>query len=86
MIAVPELRLIPCPDLGSSEPLRVSGWLVDLGETVRAGDRLVELLLPGVTYDVAAPVTGRLVAVAAATNSTVRPGDPLGTIEVDESV
>jgi pyruvate/2-oxoglutarate dehydrogenase complex dihydrolipoamide acyltransferase (E2) component len=74
------------PDLGSSETVRVSGWLVEVGETVRAGDRLVELLLPGVTYDVPAPATGRLVEVVAATGSHVRPGDVLGVIEIDEGV
>ena len=64
----------------------MSGWLVEPGETVREGDRLVELLLPGVTYDVAAPVTGRLVDVVAGMNAAVRPGDALGVIEVDEGV
>ena len=77
---------VVAPDLGSAEPVHVSGWLVDVGETVHAGDRLVELLMPGVTYDVAAPATGRLVEVTAATNSAVRAGDRLGVIEVDENV
>lgn len=74
------------PDLGSSEPVRVSGWLVEVGETVRIGDRLVELLMPGVTYDVAAPATGRLMEMNAAAGVSVRPGDVLGAIETDEDV
>lgn len=77
---------VVAPDLGSAEPVRVSGWLVDVGETVRAGDRLVELLMPGVTYDVPAPASGRLAELTAATNSAVRPGDLLGRIELDEDV
>ena len=77
---------VVAPDLGSSEPVRVSGWLVDVGETVRAGDRLVELLMPGVTYDVPAPASGRLSEVTAATSSAGRPGDLLGRIEVDQDV
>ena len=76
---------IVAPDLGSAEPVRVSAWLVEIGETVRAGDRLVELLLPGVTYDVAAPASGRLAEVVAAVNARVRPGDLLGRIAVDDS-
>jgi pyruvate/2-oxoglutarate dehydrogenase complex dihydrolipoamide acyltransferase (E2) component len=74
------------PNLGSDEPVRISAWLVEVGETVRVGDRLVELLLPGVTFDVAAPVTGRLVEITAAVNAAVRAGDLLGRIEPDESV
>lgn len=77
---------VVAPDLGASEPVRVSGWLVEPGETVREGDRLVELLLPGVTYDVSSPVTGRLVGVVAGMNAAVQPGDLLGVIEVDEGV
>lgn len=77
---------VTTPDLGSSEPVRVSGWLVETGETVRAGDRLVELLMPGVTYDVPSPATGRLVRVDAVAGSRVRPGEVLGSIEIDEGV
>ena len=74
------------PDLGSAEPIRVGGWLVEVGETVREGDRLVELLLPGLTFDVAAPATGRMVEVVASANGSVRAGDVLGRIEPDEDV
>lgn len=81
-----ETVAVTTPDLGSPEPVRVSGWLVEVGETVRVGDRLVELLMPGVTYDVAAPATGRLIEADAAAGASVRPGDVLGTIEVDEGV
>ena len=68
------------PDLGATA--RLSGWLVEIGERVHAGDRLVELLLPGLTYDVPAPATGQLVQTAI-TAGDVRPGDHLGTIEAD---
>lgn len=74
------------PDLGSEESVRVSAWLVEVGETVREGDRLVELLMPGVTYDVPAPVSGRLAEAAVMLNAAVRPGDLLGRIEPDENV
>lgn len=77
---------VVAPDLGSEGPARVSAWLVDVGDSVRAGDRLVELLLPGVTYDVHAPVTGRLLQAHVPLNAVVRPGDTLGQIEADESV
>jgi pyruvate/2-oxoglutarate dehydrogenase complex dihydrolipoamide acyltransferase (E2) component len=77
---------VHAPELGSVEPVRVTAWLVDVGETVRAGDRLVELLMPGVTFDVSAPATGRLADVAAPVNSGVRAGDLLGHIAPDDDV
>jgi pyruvate/2-oxoglutarate dehydrogenase complex dihydrolipoamide acyltransferase (E2) component len=81
-----EIMSVLTPDLGCAEPVRVSAWLVEVGETVREGDRLVELLLPGVTYDVAAPATGRLVEVRSPLNATVATGNVLGEIEVDDDV
>jgi pyruvate/2-oxoglutarate dehydrogenase complex dihydrolipoamide acyltransferase (E2) component len=81
-----ETVAVTTPNLGAREGVRVSGWLVEVGETVRVGDRLVELLMPGVSYDVAAPATGRLVNVTAAVGTGVRPGDVLGTIAIDEDV
>jgi pyruvate/2-oxoglutarate dehydrogenase complex dihydrolipoamide acyltransferase (E2) component len=83
---VAEYLPVLAPELGSAEPVRVSAWLVEAGETVRAGDRLLELLMPGVTYDVAAPATGRLARVDAGMGAAVRPGDILGVVEVDEDV
>lgn len=76
--------IVRCPDLGATGPLRVSAWLAGEGETVRKGDRLVELLLPGLTYDVAAPLEGRLVEIRATTDSYVGPGDLLGCIRAGE--
>ena len=81
MAAICEVR---APDLGAEGPVRVSAWLVDVGETVRAGDRLVELLLPGLTYDVPAPVEGWLVEIRAGANRDVGPGDVLGCIREGE--
>jgi pyruvate/2-oxoglutarate dehydrogenase complex dihydrolipoamide acyltransferase (E2) component len=83
---VTALVAVHAPQLGSVDPVRVSAWLVDIGETVRTGDRLVELLMPGVTFDVAAPATGRLAAVAAPVNAKVRAGDLLGHISPDDDV
>jgi pyruvate/2-oxoglutarate dehydrogenase complex dihydrolipoamide acyltransferase (E2) component len=77
---------IVAPDLGSTDPSRLSAWLVEVGETVRAGDRVLELLLPGLTVDVAAPVSGRLCSAAAAPNATITAGQTLGTIERDDDV
>ena len=50
------MKLAPLvvPDLAAgSRPVRVTAWLVEPGESVCEGDRLVELLVPGMTFDVA---------------------------------
>jgi pyruvate/2-oxoglutarate dehydrogenase complex dihydrolipoamide acyltransferase (E2) component len=57
--------LIPLvvPDLGTGPiPVTVSLWLVPRGASVLAGDRVVELVAGGVTIDLEAPVSGRLVS------------------------
>ncbi|HZZ80069.1 MAG TPA: biotin/lipoyl-containing protein [Gemmataceae bacterium] len=50
---------IVAPDLGMADVI-VSVWYVKPGETVYAGDRVVELLVGGATFDVAAPCAGTL--------------------------
>jgi pyruvate/2-oxoglutarate dehydrogenase complex dihydrolipoamide acyltransferase (E2) component len=73
------------PDLGAGdEELRVSCWLVDLGDVVDAGDRVVEILLDGVTFDVTAEQSGTVTRIERALDSVVRPGDVLGWLETDK--
>ena len=76
------------PDLKCDGTLRVCGWLVEVGEEVQQGDRLVELLTTGITFDVAAPVTGRISAIDKSRNTSVIEGETLGwiAIDIDESV
>ena len=72
------------PDLGAAdEQVRVSAWLADPGESVQAGERIVEVLISGVTFDVSAPATGRLASVEAPLSAVVSPGDVLGWIETE---
>lgn len=78
-IVVPELGLDP------TERLTVSCWLVAPGETVVAGDRLIELLADRITYDIASPATGLLVRIRAEIDEPIRCGQVLGTIAVAES-
>jgi pyruvate/2-oxoglutarate dehydrogenase complex dihydrolipoamide acyltransferase (E2) component len=70
------------PDLGAGgEELRVSCWLVDLGDSVIEGDRIVEILYDGITFDVAAESSGIVAKIDHSFDSVVRPGDVLGWIE-----
>jgi pyruvate/2-oxoglutarate dehydrogenase complex dihydrolipoamide acyltransferase (E2) component len=72
---------IVIPELGADElPVTISSWLVDPGENVEPGDRLVELLVAGMTFDVAAADSGVLQTVARDVNSRVQPGEIVGWI------
>jgi pyruvate/2-oxoglutarate dehydrogenase complex dihydrolipoamide acyltransferase (E2) component len=70
------------PELGAA-PLVLSVWFADLGDYVYEGDRLVEVLADGATFDVAAPATGRLAEKRALPDDPLSPGQVLGTVEVD---
>jgi pyruvate/2-oxoglutarate dehydrogenase complex dihydrolipoamide acyltransferase (E2) component len=71
------------PELGSS-PLKLSLWFADPGDAVFEGDRLVEILAGGATFDVPAPATGRLVERCALPDDPLIPGQVLGLVEVEE--
>ena len=75
---------IRLPDLGLDEaPARISTWLTEPGESVLAGDRVVEVLVPGMTFDVAAPASGTLASVVKPVDSLVFAGDILGMIAAE---
>ena len=66
------------PELGvHDETVRVSGWLVDRGEFVIAGDRVAEVLLLGVTFEVEAAQSGTLVEIAKPVDAVVARGETL---------
>ena len=72
---------ITLPDLRTrGESARVSCWLVNLNDTVDAGDRLVEIILPGVTFDVSSPASGILCRIEKRFDHRVEAGDVLGWI------
>lgn len=58
------------PDLGSDRAT-FSLWHVAVGERVRLGERVAEVLIPGAVVDISAPVAGVL------SECRVRPGDAL---------
>jgi pyruvate/2-oxoglutarate dehydrogenase complex dihydrolipoamide acyltransferase (E2) component len=69
------------PDLGSA-PLSLSLWFADSDDLVFQGDRLVEVLANGATFDVPAPATGRLAEKYALPDDPLAPGQVLGVVEV----
>jgi pyruvate/2-oxoglutarate dehydrogenase complex dihydrolipoamide acyltransferase (E2) component len=70
---------IVMPDLGVSNVV-LSVWYVKPGETVYAGDRVVELLLGSATFDVTAPCAGIFSEQCAYSGDTLTPGQVLGNI------
>ena len=72
------------PELGAS-PAVVSVWFADAGDMVYEGDRLVEVLVSGATFDVSAPATGRLIEKLALADDPVLAGQVLGVVECEES-
>ena len=70
------------PEVGvSAGQLRLSTWLVTLGEEVVIGDRIAEVLVPGMTFDIASPVSGRLVKQEKQPDAILATGERLGWIE-----
>ena len=76
-LEAPDLRL------PAEEAVVVSAWFVEPGDTFVEGDRLVELLCGEITFDVAAPVSGRLLSIERDVDETVTPGIALASIEPD---
>ena len=70
------------PELGAG-PVTLSVWFADLGDPVYEGDRLVEVLAGGATFDVAAPATGRLAEKRALPDDPLSPGQVLGAVEAE---
>ena len=72
---------IVLPELGTETPVQISCWLVEEGESVMEGDRVVEVRTRGITFDVAAPVSGILSQANKPADTVLQTGDILGWIE-----
>jgi pyruvate/2-oxoglutarate dehydrogenase complex dihydrolipoamide acyltransferase (E2) component len=68
---------IVCPELGESR-VRVGVWSAAVGTTVVQGEPLVDVVLPGLCWTVAAPRDGRLVEICVRDRATLSGGDVLG--------
>jgi pyruvate dehydrogenase E2 component (dihydrolipoamide acetyltransferase) len=76
------------PDIGV-EPdteMVISFWFAEEGDEVLEGDRLVEILAGSATFDVSAPISGRLAGVRVAEEDVVHSGDILAVIESEEEL
>jgi len=68
----------------TDQRLTLSLWLTRVGEEVSQGDRIAELLIPGVTFDVAAPCSGKLVVCECRSGDEVKEGTVLGWMDCHE--
>lgn len=75
------VEITPPPVLPPDDGATLQQWLVSTGDEVYAGERLAEIVLPGILVSVAAPCSGRLIEIVAGPTATVRPGQVLGRIE-----
>ncbi len=80
------LEAVILPDLGTGPdvPIVVSHWFAGRGDEVWEGDRLVEVLVGPATFDVPAPISGRLAAIHGREDDPVAPGTVLGFVAVIE--
>ena len=76
------LAAVILPDLGTGPdvPIVVSHWFAARGDRVWEGDRLVEVLVGPATFDVSAPVSGRLAEIHGWEDDRVEPGSVLGLV------
>lgn len=74
---------VTLPDLGldPGQTVGVSAWFAAPGEVVFEGDRLVEVLTVGATFDIPAPANGRLAAIMAYPDDSLQTGQVIGWIE-----
>src|SRR5262249_39526705 len=80
------LAAVILPDLGTGPdvPIVVSHWFAARGDRVWEGERLVEVLVGPATFDVAAPLTGRLAEIHGLEDDRVEPGAVLGLVAATE--
>jgi pyruvate/2-oxoglutarate dehydrogenase complex dihydrolipoamide acyltransferase (E2) component len=77
----PPPRLV-VPYLGMPDGLlTLSLWLVPEGAPVAEGDRVAELACGGVTFDLEAPVSGRIVRHFVDEDAAVAPGDVIAEFD-----
>ena len=78
---------ITLPELGlpESRTVTLSVWYAQQGDFVFEGDRLVEVLTDGATFDVPSPASGRLVERRAFPRDILRAGQVLGVVEAEDA-
>ncbi len=74
------------PDVegNNGDEATVSFWYVEEDEEVEEGEDLVEMITEKTTFNVSAPVSGRLVEILAQEGDVVKVGDIIAYVETEE--
>jgi len=74
---------VKLPDLGedAGEEAKVSFWYFEIGEEVKEGDDLVEMVTDKATFNLPSPTTGKLAERLAEEGAAVKVGDLMARIE-----
>jgi pyruvate dehydrogenase E2 component (dihydrolipoamide acetyltransferase) len=76
---------VTLPELGEGvKSAVVSYWHFDAGDKVNEGDDLVEMATDKATFNVPAPVSGKLAETNVEEGDTAQVGDTLAVIEEEE--
>jgi len=80
------LEAVTLPELGvgSDITIIISHWFAARGAEVAEGERLVEIRVGPATFDVPAPVSGRLTEIRVQEDDQVRPGAVLGFVAITD--
>ncbi len=77
-----EMRM---PDLATTgSPIKVLRWLVEVGQSVRRGEPLLEVETDKAVMQVESVITGRLRALSAGEGDEVEAGKPIAVFETDQ--
>ena len=76
------MKKIILPELGTGiEEAVVSIWHVREGDSIKAGDDIVEVVTDKATFNVPSDSSGKIVKVIRAEGDTVKVGDALAELE-----
>ena len=60
--------------------MTLCNWLIDQGGRVESGESILEISIPGIVWDISAPVSGRLERIVRVVSDRLRPGEICGWI------
>jgi pyruvate dehydrogenase E2 component (dihydrolipoamide acetyltransferase) len=75
---------LPEVDENNGDEATVSFWYVDEDEEVEEGEDLVEMITEKTTFNVTAPVSGRLVEIIVQEGDVVKVGDTMAILETED--
>jgi pyruvate/2-oxoglutarate dehydrogenase complex dihydrolipoamide acyltransferase (E2) component len=73
------------PDLGDTDKIELLKWFVNVGDVVKEGDELVELVTDKASFPVEAPLPGKIIQIFKLGGSIVQRDEILGVLEYDET-